>query len=169
MCFCSALFGDSWPQNFSNRIGPRGWSRHPGHQATATLSLQECLLLFFPNCAQVLPPLTDLLKGGPKTAQEAFQNAKHLLAAAVPFNIPPHKLSFLLPLMPPILMSVASCSRNLGTIGDHLVSFPENLPTRSLVTPRLTVNGWLHKQQSGIFAIFLKVTLFNYGQINNRL
>jgi hypothetical protein len=40
---------------------------------------------FLPNCAQVLRPLTDLLKGGPKTsewtaqAQEAFQNAKHLL------------------------------------------------------------------------------------------
>jgi hypothetical protein len=49
---------------------------------------------FLPNCAQVLKPLTDLLKGGAKTlewtvsAQEAFQNAKHLLVAAVPLQHP---------------------------------------------------------------------------------
>jgi hypothetical protein len=49
---------------------------------------------FLPNCAQVLRPLTDLLKGGAKTldwtasAQEAFQNAKLLLAAAVPLQHP---------------------------------------------------------------------------------
>ncbi len=52
---------------------------------------------FLPNCAQVLKPLTDLLKGGAKTlhwtatAQEAFQKAKSLLAAAVPLQHPaPH-------------------------------------------------------------------------------
>jgi hypothetical protein len=45
---------------------------------------------FLPNCPQVLGPLTDLLKRGAKTlewtasAQEAFQNAKCLLAPAVP-------------------------------------------------------------------------------------
>jgi hypothetical protein len=50
---------------------------------------------FLPNCAQVLHPLTNLLKGGPKTsewtaqAQEAFQNAKCLLVrAAVPLQHP---------------------------------------------------------------------------------
>jgi hypothetical protein len=49
---------------------------------------------FLPNCAQVLKPLTDLLKGGAKTlertasAQEAYQNAKCLLAAAVPLQHP---------------------------------------------------------------------------------
>jgi hypothetical protein len=55
----------------------------------------EILLLFFKsNCAQVLRTLTDLLKGGPKTlewtarAQEAFQNVKRLLAAAVPLQHP---------------------------------------------------------------------------------
>ncbi len=47
---------------------------------------------FLPNCAQVLRPLTDLLKRGAKTlewtafAQEAFQNAKRLLVAAVPLQ-----------------------------------------------------------------------------------
>jgi hypothetical protein len=47
---------------------------------------------FLPNCAQVLHPLTDLLKGGPRTlqwtttAQESFQKVKQLLAAAVPLQ-----------------------------------------------------------------------------------
>jgi hypothetical protein len=47
---------------------------------------------FLPNRAQVLKPLTDLLKGRAKTlqwtatAQEAFQRAKCLLAAAVPLQ-----------------------------------------------------------------------------------
>jgi hypothetical protein len=45
---------------------------------------------FLPNCAQVLHPLTNLLKGGPRTlqwtatAQESFQKVRRLLAAAVP-------------------------------------------------------------------------------------
>ncbi len=49
---------------------------------------------FLPKCAQILKPVTDLLKGGAKTlewtvsAQEAFQNAKCLLAAAVPLQHP---------------------------------------------------------------------------------
>jgi hypothetical protein len=49
---------------------------------------------FLPNCAQVLNPLTDLLKGGAKTlewtatAQDSFQNAKRLLVDAVPLQNP---------------------------------------------------------------------------------
>jgi cleavage and polyadenylation specificity factor subunit 1 len=49
---------------------------------------------FLPNCSQVLKPLTDLLRGGAKmlewtaSAQEAFKNAKCLLAAAVPLQHP---------------------------------------------------------------------------------
>jgi hypothetical protein len=49
---------------------------------------------FLPKYEQVLKPLNDLLKGGAKTlewtvsAQEAFQNAKRLLAAAVPLQHP---------------------------------------------------------------------------------
>jgi hypothetical protein len=49
---------------------------------------------FLPSCAQILKPLTDLLKGGAKmlewtvSAQEAFQRAKRLLAAAVPLQHP---------------------------------------------------------------------------------
>ncbi len=46
--------------------------------------------LFLPNYAQVLKPLTDLLRGGAKilrwaaATQETFQQAKRLLAAVVP-------------------------------------------------------------------------------------
>ncbi len=49
---------------------------------------------FLPNCAKVLHPLTDLLKGGPRTlqwtatAQESFQKVKRLLAAAVSLQHP---------------------------------------------------------------------------------
>jgi hypothetical protein len=50
--------------------------------------------LFLPNCAQILKPLTDLLRGGAKTlqwtatAQEAYQQAKRLLSAPVPLQYP---------------------------------------------------------------------------------
>ncbi len=49
---------------------------------------------FLPNRSQVLRPLADLLKGGPKTlewtdkAQEVFQNEKRLLAGSVPLQHP---------------------------------------------------------------------------------
>jgi hypothetical protein len=49
---------------------------------------------FLPNGAQVLIPLTDLLKGVAKKlewtapAQEAFQSAKRLPAAVVPLQHP---------------------------------------------------------------------------------
>jgi hypothetical protein len=49
---------------------------------------------FLPKCAQVLKPLADFLKGGAKilewtaSTQEAFQNAKRLLAEAVPLQHP---------------------------------------------------------------------------------
>ncbi len=48
---------------------------------------------FLPKCAQILEPLTDLLKGGGTlewtvSTQEAFQKAKRLLVAAVPLQHP---------------------------------------------------------------------------------
>jgi hypothetical protein len=49
---------------------------------------------FLPNCAQILKPLTNLLKGGVETlewtasTQEVFQSAKCLLAAAAPLQHP---------------------------------------------------------------------------------
>ncbi len=63
-------------------------------QLQCFLGLVNFYRCFLPNCAQVLKPLTDLLKGGPKTlqwtatAQEAFQQSKRLLTAAVPLQHP---------------------------------------------------------------------------------
>jgi hypothetical protein len=56
------------------------------------LGMVNFFLRFLPKCAQALHPLIDLLKGVPKTlewvalAQEAFQNVKRLLTAAVPLQ-----------------------------------------------------------------------------------
>jgi hypothetical protein len=63
-------------------------------QLQCFLDMVNFHLNFLPNCAQVLKPLTDLLKGGAKRldwtapAPEAFQNAKRLLAAVVPLQHP---------------------------------------------------------------------------------
>jgi hypothetical protein len=53
------------------------------------LSMVNFYCRFLPKCAQILKPLTDLLKGGAKKLEwtiSAFQNAKHLLTAAVPLQ-----------------------------------------------------------------------------------
>ncbi len=83
--------------------GPNGRSRRQnkklptpsGYQPIATfLGMVNFYHCFLPKCAQILKPLTDLLKGGAKTlewtvsTQEAFQNAKCLLAAGVPLQHP---------------------------------------------------------------------------------
>ncbi len=63
-------------------------------QLQCFLSMVNFYHRFLPKCAQVLCPLTDLLKGGAKrwqwtaSAQQDFQNAKRLLAAVVPFQHP---------------------------------------------------------------------------------
>jgi hypothetical protein len=87
---------------------------------------------FLPNCAQVLKPLTDLLKGGANilqwtaTAQEAFQQSKRLLVVAVPFQHP----------APNAELSIATdasdthiggvMQQNMETFGGHSGSFPAN-------------------------------------------
>ncbi len=102
----------------------------PGHQATATFSRHGEFLP--PFCAQLLTgvaPLTDLLKGGPKTleltgmAQEAFQNAKLLLAAAVPLQHPAPQAE--------ISLATDASDTHIGGVkqqksGDHLASFSES-------------------------------------------
>ncbi len=101
---------------------------------------------FLPKCAQILKPLTDLLKGGAKTlewivsAQEAFQNAKRLLAAAVPLQHP----------APNAELSSATDASNthIGGVmqkksGDYwrpLDFSPTNSQTRNHVIPLLIVN-----------------------------
>ncbi len=74
-----------------------------------------------------------------------------------PSNTLPPKLSFLLPLTPPIIILEGSCSKNLATIGGRLGSFPENSQTQNRVIQLLTVNYWLLRQQSNIYVIFAKV------------
>jgi hypothetical protein len=106
MCFCRALFRDYWPHDFGDRSGPHGRSCHRNQlypppqdikQLQRFLSMVNFYCCFLPNCTQVLRPLTDLLKGRVQedewtaSVQGAFQNAKHLLATAVPLQHPtPH-------------------------------------------------------------------------------
>jgi hypothetical protein len=86
---------------------------------------------FLPNCAQVLHPLTDLLKGEAKTLEwtasaqiSKMQNASWRRLCHS--SIRPQMLSFPLPLMPPMPISEGSCNKNLETSGGPLVYFPEN-------------------------------------------
>ncbi len=105
MSFRSSNFGISWPQDLGGRFGPRDRSHRQNSklfppppqgvkQLQRFLSTVNFYCCFLPNCAQVLHPLTDLLKGGPRTlqwtatAQESFQKVKRLLAAAVPLQHP---------------------------------------------------------------------------------
>ncbi len=126
---------------------------------------------FVPNLAQVLRPLTDLLKGGSKTlewtdkAQEAFQNAKRLLAATVPLQHPsPNAEHFL---ATDASDTHINCNKNQETIGNLMVSFPANSPPRSLATPCLIVNCWQLLPQFAISAIFVKDNLSSFGLITN--
>jgi hypothetical protein len=98
MRFRSSNFGISWPQDLGGSFGPRDRShcRDPKLFPPQEIKQSQCFLgmvnfyrCFLPNCAYVLHPFTDLLKGGPRTlqwtakAQESFQKVKRLLAAAV--------------------------------------------------------------------------------------
>ncbi len=101
---------------------------------------------FLPKCAQILKPLTDLLKGGDKTlewtvsAQEAFQNAKRLLAVAVPFQHPAPNAE--------LYLATDASDTHIGGVmqqksGDHwrpLGFSPANSQTRNHVIPLLIVN-----------------------------
>jgi cleavage and polyadenylation specificity factor subunit 1 len=94
MCLCSTLFGNSWPHDFSDGADHAAEIKlcsppQDIKQLQHFLGMMNFYRRFLPNCAQVLRSLTDLLKGGAKmlewtaSAQEAFQGAKRLLAAAV--------------------------------------------------------------------------------------
>jgi hypothetical protein len=102
---------------------------------------------FLPNCALVLKPLNDLLRGGgqnvgsgpfPPRRHSRMQNASW--RRRCPSNTLPQMLSFLWPLTPPILISEGSCNKKRETIGDHLDSFPENSRTWNHVIQLLTAN-----------------------------
>ncbi len=103
VCFCNTLL-----EILGHRISATGVAPTADHAAEIKncplpqdikqlqrfLSMVNFHLHFLSNCAQVLKPLTDLLKGGAKTlewtasAQEAFQDAKRLLAAVVLTSCP---------------------------------------------------------------------------------
>ncbi len=102
---------------------------------------------FLPKCARILKPLTDLLRGGAKTlewtvsAQEAFQNAKSLLAAAVPLQHPaPNAELSLATDASDTHIGGGSCNKNEATIGNHSVFSPASSQTRNHVIPLLIVN-----------------------------
>jgi hypothetical protein len=92
---------------------------------------------FLPKCAQILKPLTDFLKGGAKTlewtasAQESFQTAKHLLAAAVPLQhpAPNAELSLATDASDTHIGGVMQQKSGDYWLVDHLVSFPTNSQT----------------------------------------
>jgi hypothetical protein len=106
--------------------------------------LGKFVLLFFSWLYCVPRPVTDFLRGNPKTlewtsaAEEDFQGTKNLLARAVPLQHLSLMVSFLWPLTPPIPISEASCDKNQKTIGVLWVSFPESCLKRNLVIPLLT-------------------------------
>jgi hypothetical protein len=118
-----------------------------GYQAAATFSWHGKLLPpFLPKCAQILKPLTDLLKGGAKTlewtisAQEAFQNSKCLLAAAVPLQHPAPNAE--------LSLATDTCDTHIGVVmqqksGDQwrpLGFSPANSQTQNPVTLLLIAN-----------------------------
>jgi hypothetical protein len=96
------------------------------------LGMVNFYLRFLPNCAQVLHPLTVLLKGGPRTlqwtvtAQESFQKLSDSWLPQYRCSICLQQQSFPSPLMPPIPKSEALCSKNQATIGGPLDFSPGN-------------------------------------------
>jgi hypothetical protein len=99
-------------------------------------------------------------------AQEAFQNAKRLLAAAVPLHPAPQaELSLATDASDTHIGSIMQ--QNLGPLATTWF-FSKKL-TDTDVTPRSIVNCGLHMQQSDIFTIFVKIALSNCGQITKCL
>jgi hypothetical protein len=62
-----------------------------------------------------------------------------------------------------------SCSKNPATISGPLDFSLASWLTRSLATPLLSMSCWLLLPQFGIFAIFVKGDLSNFGLITNHL
>jgi hypothetical protein len=92
------------------------------------------------------------------TAQEAFQQAKHLLAAAVQLQHP----------APNAELSLATDASDTH-IGGVMQPFSANWQTQNQVIQLLTTNYWLLRQQSNISAISAKVVFSNFGPTTNPL
>jgi hypothetical protein len=128
---------------------------------------------FLPKCAQVLRPWTDLLKGGAKTlewmvsAQEAFQNAKRLLKAAVPLQHPAPTAELSLVTPTHIRGVMQQKSGEHWRLGGHLDFSPVSSQIWNPFTLHLTANYWPLRQQLNIFCISEKVVLSNFGPTTN--
>jgi hypothetical protein len=130
---------------------------------------------FIAKRAQVLKPLTDLLKGGAKTlewtvsAQEAFQNTKRLLAAAVPLQHPAPNAE--------LSLATDACDTYIGVVmqqksGDHwrpLGFFSRKLTDTESRYSTFDRELLAAHAATNISTIFAKVALFNFGQIINHL
>jgi hypothetical protein len=79
MHFYSPLIGNFWLHDFDDRIDRSPMADHAPEiespcpqdikQLQWFLGMASFYRRFLPNCAQVLRPLTNLLKGGPKTLE----------------------------------------------------------------------------------------------------
>ncbi len=144
-------------------------------QLQCFLSMVNFYCRFLPKCAQILKHFTDLLKGRAKTlewtvsAQEAFQDAKRILAAAVPLQhpAPNAELSLATDASDTHIGGVMQQKsghhcRPLGFFSCKLTDTESRDSTfdRELLAAHAAIN---------ISAIFAKVKHFNFGQITNHL
>jgi hypothetical protein len=145
---------------------------HEIKQLQCFLGMVNFYCRFLPKCAQILKPYTDLLKGGAKTlewtvsAQEAFQNAKCLLAAAVPLqhSAPNAELSLATDASDSHIGGVMQQKsgnhwRPLGFFSCKLTDTESHYSTfdRELLAAHAATN---------ISAIFAKVKHFNFGHLS---
>jgi hypothetical protein len=130
---------------------------------------------FLPNYAQVQKPLTDLLRGGAKilrwaaATQEAFQQAKRLLAAVVPLQHPAPNAE--------LSLTTDASNTHIGGVmqqksGDHwqpLGFFSRKLTDRE--SRYSTFDRKLLAAQAAIkhFCNFSKIVFSNFGPTTNPL
>jgi hypothetical protein len=129
---------------------------------------------FLPNCAQVLKPLTDHLKGGAKSwsGPLPLRRLSKMLNASwqrwCHSNTLPPTLNFLPPLTPPILISEGSCSKN-HAVGVWPVGGARSIATHALPpNPSPSLNRvfltfmwiwWAHYSIVTVLIIFLPLFL----------
>jgi len=121
---------------------------------------------FLPAVAKTLKPLTDLLRGNPKTllwspiAAEAFVAAKAALVAAVPLSHPAPQAT--------LALAVDASDSHVGGVLQQLENracgrwpfSPTSCRRRSASTPRLTGSCWRRFQRFVTFGFSWKVASF---------
>jgi hypothetical protein len=119
-----------WMHNFSGRSGPHGRSCWQNQKLSTPSGYQTASM--FSWHGRLLPMLSAKLR----TSFKTFDPNAELFW----------------PLMSPILISEGSCSKNKGTIGGHLDSFPANWQTQNHIIQLLIVNYLLslYRQESNL-------------------